>query len=429
MDKYLLQILLETKTIIIPGLGALTITNEETGEIMFMSYLKYDDGALVKYISEKENFSENDAKNLIAKYVSQINTKIAQGEDYEMFQFGKFFLKDGEIEFENWRNLTASDSKIEEKEIIEEDIKEEIPPVVVVETITETIVEVTEIPVQEEEIIHEADKSLEEILEETKEVEEEDVDEEYIPTEEAVEQPISKENSYTPPAEEIIIVTENAEEIPEVLISETIVEQTIIQESESDKPKVVVVKKKRKPIFWILITLIVLLLAFGIATILFYDQVKQYFPFMENQRTEVERIKPNAEELSEDLNESAEVFENGNNEDLDGTVTEETIEEPVAEPQTEVVETKVEPIKESNAVNIANTGNQYFVIGGAFEMKENADRYVAKLIADGNQSSLLGPFGNVYMVSIASFNSEAEAAQQLDKFKGISSNAWIFHKR
>lgn len=422
MDKYLLQILLETKTIIIPGLGALTITNEETGEIMFMSYLKYDDGALVKYISEKENFSENDAKNLIAKYVSQLNAKLAQGQDYEMFQFGKFFLKDGEIEFENWRNLTASDSKAQEE------VKEEIPPVVV-ETITETIVEVTEIPVQEEEIIHEADKSLEEILEETKVVDEEEVDEEYIPTEEAVEQSISKENSYTPPAEEIIIVTENAEEIPEVLISETIVEQTIIQEPESDKPKVVVVKKKRKPIFWILIALIVLLLAFGIATILFYDQVKQYFPFMESQRTEVERIKPDAEELSEELNESAEVFENGNNEDLDGTVTEETIEERVAEPQTEVVETKVEPIKESNAVNSANTGNQYFVIGGAFEMKENADRYVEKLIADGNQSSLIGPFGNVYMVSIASFNSEAEAEQQLDKLKGISSNAWIFHKR
>ena len=75
MDKYLLQILLQTKTIIIPGLGALTITNEDTGEIMFMSYLKYDDGELVKHIVEKDGYTENDAKNLIAKYVSEIKSE------------------------------------------------------------------------------------------------------------------------------------------------------------------------------------------------------------------------------------------------------------------------------------------------------------------------------------------------------------------
>ena len=44
MNNYLLQLLKEIKTIIIPGLGALTLTNEATGEMMFMPYLKYDDG-------------------------------------------------------------------------------------------------------------------------------------------------------------------------------------------------------------------------------------------------------------------------------------------------------------------------------------------------------------------------------------------------
>jgi hypothetical protein len=56
MDKYLLLLLKEVNTIIIPDLGALTITNHSTGEIMFMPFLKYDDGKLATYISEKEGF-------------------------------------------------------------------------------------------------------------------------------------------------------------------------------------------------------------------------------------------------------------------------------------------------------------------------------------------------------------------------------------
>jgi hypothetical protein len=62
MDKYLLEILKDVNTIIIPGLGALTITNSDTGEIMFMGFLKHDDGQLSKYIAEKEGWDENEAK-------------------------------------------------------------------------------------------------------------------------------------------------------------------------------------------------------------------------------------------------------------------------------------------------------------------------------------------------------------------------------
>jgi hypothetical protein len=65
MDKYLLEILQDKNTIIIPGLGALTITNKKTGAIKFMPYLTHDDGALSLYISESEGMEENESKNLI----------------------------------------------------------------------------------------------------------------------------------------------------------------------------------------------------------------------------------------------------------------------------------------------------------------------------------------------------------------------------
>ena len=62
MEKHLLTILKEANTIIIPRLGALTITNDATGEIMFMPYLKYDDGKLAEFISKAENISTDEAK-------------------------------------------------------------------------------------------------------------------------------------------------------------------------------------------------------------------------------------------------------------------------------------------------------------------------------------------------------------------------------
>jgi len=76
MDKYLLEILKQVSTIIIPGLGALTITNQKTGEIMFMPYLKHDDGKLSAHIAGKEGWDENEAKNLIAKYVREIQAEL-----------------------------------------------------------------------------------------------------------------------------------------------------------------------------------------------------------------------------------------------------------------------------------------------------------------------------------------------------------------
>ena len=103
MDQYLLQILKETNTIIIPGLGALTITNTATGEVMFMPYLKHDDGKLSAHIATKEGIEENEAKNIVAKYVREIQTSVDKGDSYNMFQFGTFSKgADGDIEFENW---------------------------------------------------------------------------------------------------------------------------------------------------------------------------------------------------------------------------------------------------------------------------------------------------------------------------------------
>jgi hypothetical protein len=126
MDKYLQQILHEINTIIIPGLGALTVTKKETGEVMFMPFLKHDDGNLSKIIAEKEGVAENDAKNLIAKYVREITAKLDKGETYDMFQFGRFIKIDGEPTFENWDQYQHTATDLNPIELIEEPTIEKV---------------------------------------------------------------------------------------------------------------------------------------------------------------------------------------------------------------------------------------------------------------------------------------------------------------
>jgi len=101
MNKYLQELLKLAKTVIIPGLGALTITNDKTGDIFFMSYLKHDDGKLAEFIASKEGIELIDAKNNLAKYVREITALLDKGESYDIFNFGKF-KKDtsGDIVFE-----------------------------------------------------------------------------------------------------------------------------------------------------------------------------------------------------------------------------------------------------------------------------------------------------------------------------------------
>ncbi|MBP5983912.1 MAG: SPOR domain-containing protein [Fluviicola sp.] len=124
MNNYLLLLLKELKTIIIPGLGALTITNEATNELLFMPFLKYDDGTLSKYIADKEGMSENDAKNLVSKFVREVLAELDKGEPYDMYQFGSFLKENNEIVFKQWE-FQSEEQNESENQNENEDLSEE----------------------------------------------------------------------------------------------------------------------------------------------------------------------------------------------------------------------------------------------------------------------------------------------------------------
>lgn len=496
MDKYLLQILLETNTIIIPTLGALTITDAKSGEMMFMPYLKYDDGKLAEYISNKDGIDIIEAKNVIAKYVREINMKLDQGETYDMFQFGRFFkTKDGEIDFERWNNFSQTENN--DDNTSDETAKtEEQPTEIVLESKTDEVHSVQTIDEENEEFIS-FESEVEPISETVTEIHGSNILENQVSEtiEEVTQQPsldeilaqtsseseIPQAEETTPEVEEKPAIAETVESKEKPIVAEnTSVKSDPVVDKTPDPSKVQVEnsyvsvseldqkaseksadlletptstkatkKKKRKGVgFWILMILIFVLASGSIVSILFYDQVKDYIPFLEIKRAEIVK-RSDSTQIAELLNESAEELENAEearveselNSTSESPTTETTspevapkkkVQKPIAKPVEKPVSKPIEkpvvkPAPQKTSTPITENGS-FHVIGGAFGEERNAIRYAEKLISNGNNAQVIGKYNGLYLVSVESFATASEASKALQNLESVTGKAWIFKK-
>ncbi len=439
MDKYLLEILKEVNTIIIPGLGALTITNAATGEIMFMPYLKHDDGKLAAHIAQKEGMDENEARNLIAKYVREITSKLDQGDSYDMFQFGSF-VKDGDdLEFKRWEGgegqatPEASATEATETEVEEPKTEEATPPEP--EAAPEAVVPTPEPETPKAEEEHPEEEPLPEA-----EVKEEVPTEEPAPVEEAPEAP-QEETKETPPP--IIPITEAAatESKPATTEKAPVKEMNILQKEEmaatekklsdlkkaKEKPTA---KKKRGVGFWLLMVLIVLIVAGGTLIGIFYDDVKQHIPFLADteetteESSEIEKMEEalglNEEEATSD--ETATEDEQAEEE----TSSEDTIEE--SEQPQETTQTP-EPEHTPEPVATMSSGDGAFhLIAGAFSSEANANRLAEKLRAEG-YSPKVGMGAGMHLVSVKSYPTREAAIAGKSEVSSVAPKAWVYEWR
>ena len=246
MLHHILSVLKESNTIILPGLGTLTITNPKTGELFFIPYLKFDDGSLTKFIHQKEGVDIEIASTYVHELISEIKINIDTHGEFEINGLGVFFKSDdGEFKFtqktkeeitssaEELRGIysdksvhgahelnknsdkkteksPAGDSKIKKSKIEKSDIEKPIieNPIIEKAVIEETIINEVII---EEPIIDEA------IIEDT--IIEESVIEELIIDEAIIEKPLIEET----------IIDEAI--IEELIIEESIIDEAIIDES------------------------------------------------------------------------------------------------------------------------------------------------------------------------------------------------------
>lgn len=383
MDKYLLEILKSVNTIIIPGLGALTITNHDTGEIMFMSYLKHDDGKLVSYIVDNEGMEELDAKNLIAKYVREIQLTVDKGESYDMFQFGSFYKNGEEIDFKNWEG----DKTETVNEII--DKKETIAPIIEEETvITEEIVEPT---------IAESQDSVETIFSKEETVIKEEI------TKEEVAPAILQVKEEEP--EKQLNILEKEER------AATAAKLEVLRKNQESKK----VKNKKGVGFWMLMVLIVLIATGGTYFGLHYDELKQHIPFLAD-KTPVE----------EPIAKSDNVPEIKTEEEVPVDIENDIIEEEIPEQTEEIVEPEV--IEKPTNFSNSNSDLPFHIIVGAFGSEENANRLGEKLKSEGYNVKV-GPGKGMTLVSIKSFATRSEAQGGMNELKSVAPNGWIYEWR
>lgn len=418
MDKYLLSILQEVNTIIIPGLGALTLVNADKGEYMFMSFLKHDDGQLAAYIAEKEGKDENEAKNIISKYVREILATIDKGESYDMFQFGSFRKDEsGEVSFVNWNEISDGEETPQAKEetIIE-------TPTPVIETSTAEIAE-PEPEIVEPESITLVDNEID-VSENTAETEEDD-DPPYEEAHEAL-------SSLMPSNDEIKEEEKPVEKVEEPVIpqAEESRKLTIVEKEEINKGKKKIeelkAKKDQKPPrkkkgagFYILILLLLALATGGTLFGINYQEWKQHIPFLADKKEKVEVENTQKEQMEEMLGLDKEEEE-----------AEENVEEPTSEEEVieEVEEEVQEPEKVKEVVKTpppANSTATFHAIAGAFSSKDNADRLSSKLQGQG-YPAFVSQRGAMYWVSMKQFNSKDEASSAMAELKVVTPSVWLF---
>jgi|GEM_PF-365877 nucleoid DNA-binding protein/cell division protein FtsN len=73
---------------------------------------------------------------------------------------------------------------------------------------------------------------------------------------------------------------------------------------------------------------------------------------------------------------------------------------------------------------------KYFLVGGSFKSEENALKFIAQLKNKGIEGSLLGQKGKIFLVGIASYNTEEEAFTELNRrmHENPDWKLWVYKK-
>ncbi len=452
MNNYLLQLLKEVKTLIIPGLGALTVTNESTGEILFMPYLKFDDGTLAKHIAGKENMELLDATNLISKFVREVTAELDKGNSYDMYQFGRFIKIDGEIAFEVWSGSTAPAESTTPPvvETKQEEVKiDEVPKPVEEKT-----------PVVEKEIVSEKPEVKTEIPEpkpiivETPKVEEVKVPKAEEPKEK--ETPLPEKEKIVPP---VIPVVEKPQAKAPVKKEAPKKEKAAVKEP---KPK-----KKSSVLSYILWGLLVLILGSGTFIAIKFESLKKDFPILADLAGDNDDVAKGSNDVKV-LEDEADVNIDSNTDSepvpedqvqvVEDKLPENKIEEKAKKPAPVVKETPAsKPVKEtpkpikkpvtkpavkpevtvnkkpvkktpvSTSISSASfdSSKPFHVIAGSFGSEANANKLAAKLRSQGFGDAAVTMHNGMHRVSVKGFGTLNEATAEVAKVQGSVPGAWV----
>jgi|GEM_PF-4218493 len=393
MEELIKNYLVSNKTLIIPQLGTLTLTNETTLDIMFLSYLKFDDKKLTGAYSEKENCSAEEAGVIVHRWVEELMTDLDNGEKRPVSDLGYFYKNsDGDYDFKSEKYPAATEIITEEEPVIDiAPAKEEVQPEEKPEpeNLTPEIQE--EIPSVEETIPPSAvvpDIFAKEEIED------------FLPIEPEQEEAFHQE-------EEPVIKEVFKEEAPHDSHTHNDDQYTTENEGDAGRPAKLSVLK-----ISLVIAAIIVLLS-GVTTVIFYENIKHYLPFTEEHHFTRAPEKTDSEAINDDQ-------EINSKENQDQDLTEEAPAE--AEEEAKAEETPVKTPEK--IIPQANNNGEFFVIVGSFGNIENANRLVSDLQSKGYAAEIAANKNGLNLVSVARFSTLQEAREKTKQLE----NSWIFRK-
>lgn len=479
MNKYIIELLKLQSSVILPGFGSLMISNSKSGKVVFNPHLKFNDGALAKFIAEKEGIDSQEAQNQVAKFVREMEAEIAKGNSFDIFQFGKFSKNaKGDLEFVQEGTIIPDTSKTESKPAAKVDVK----PAVKTETpkteskpVEKTVAkESTSKPKtdalsdQLKSAESSADKTQSEISKQAKnsfkpeeesktplkETEKKPVEskpvEKNIPLAEAskkeagaqeknsfkpvteskpeASKPVEKETRKDPEKAAVQPVVDSSKDTSKAADKKQDVKpqkENIKEKFKKDKPQKVKLenpegkkpKKKKRALIWVIV---IILLGGGLTTAWFFkDQINE---FLHAGVGEHDSDSTHAE-TNHHTNDSL-VTEEFVEDTLLVETTEETTEEVVEEAHEKPVKEK--PVKEKPVVNHSSPGGSYHLIGNSFSSEQNAQNYASSMNSKGYSAQVLGKFDGLYLVSIKSYSSREDAKSGLSSVQSDAPKAWVF---
>lgn len=474
MIQYVEKLFQESKTIILPGLGALTITNPDTKEMMFMPYLKHDDGVLSGFIEKEAGISSDEAKKMVSDEVHKILNDIETGKSVPFGAFGTFQKdSDGNIAFEN-----KEDDVTPEPMPVTEEPKEETP-------IKDTQKEAAEAAAQKAKEEEDKKKAAALALEAKKKAEEEAAAKKAeeaakIKAEEeakakkdaelaakkkaeeeaakAKEEKLKEEKKVTPVVAAPITPKEEPKEAPKSpekskeVASKTTVNQVIpdldskkeknilekeeiaanqqkLDKLKKDKEQPQKKKRKRGAGFYILISLLFIIVAGGTFIALNYDQAKEYLPFLaDSEAAEPTKEGDGILDEAKDLTSEPESTETEESEMEADENTEENVDESASEETVE--ETPVEVTPEPTPIpTVSGSNNQPFhIVAGVFSEASNAERLATKIKGMGYPAKTFSR-GAQTVVSVQSYATAAEAQAALPTVQDAAPKGWVLEWR
>ena len=465
MIQYVEKLFQETKTIILPGLGALTITNPETKELMFMPFLKHDDGALAGFIEKEAGILGEEAKKMVSDEIHSMLNDLESGKSVKFGNFGSFKKgADGDLEFENSGDESSSDSAsvqpddamkdAEAKKTADAEAKKKAKEDADAKKAAdaEAKKKAKEKADAKKAADAEAKKKAKEEADAKKAAETEaknkakkEADEKKVADAEAKKkgkkEDDTKKATIAPPqastarpkasratVNQVIPDTSNSEDKSQsknILEKEEIAANQKKLDDLKKKKEESKEKRKRGVGFYILMVFIFLIVTGGTLVALNYEAAKEYLPFLAEEKALASNADEEAEKM-EELVGGDEEEEPANEEITDEEEISDNEEIMEEEPILEETQPEPEPTPEQKPKPIVTGNNDqpFHIVAGVFSEVSNAERLVTKLKGMGYPAKTF-PRGAQNIVSVQSYSTAEEAQAALSSVTDAAPKGWV----